>query len=56
MGLQAFYALVALAAFYADISDAVMFAGWAVLGLSQRFVIKLMVRHRQAFLLRQEEA
>ena len=56
MGLQALYALVALAAFYAAVSDVVMFSCWAILGLSQRFVIKLMVRQRRAFLLRQEDA
>ena len=50
MGLQALYALVALAAYYANVSDVVMFAGWSALGVTQRFMIKLMVRQRQTYL------
>ena len=56
MGLQTLYALLALAAYYAEVSDVFMFFAWAVLGLLQRFSIKLMVKHRQSFLLRQGDA
>jgi len=51
-GLQAAYAIVALIGHFAQVPDVVMFTGWSVLGLSQRFVIKTMAKHRRAALLR----
>jgi len=52
-GLQAFYAIVALLAHFAQVPDFVMFASWSVLGLSQRFIINMIAkRHRAAHLRR----
>jgi len=48
-GLQAAYAIVALVGYFAQAPDVVMFTGWSVLGLSQRFIIRKIAqlhRHR----------
>ncbi len=45
--LQLLYAAAALAGYFADVPDYIMFSGWATLGLTQRFVIKsIAIQHR----------
>ena len=44
-GLQGLYACIGLLGHFAGVPDAAMFAGWSVLGLTQRFVIKTVARH-----------
>ncbi len=51
-GLQVGYALIALAGHFAGVPDFLMFAGWAVLGLTQRLVIRKISRYRRFVLLR----
>jgi UDP-GlcNAc:undecaprenyl-phosphate GlcNAc-1-phosphate transferase len=47
-GLQVSYAAVGVAGFHAGVPDYVMFAGWSVLGLSQRSVIRAIAKaHRR---------
>ncbi|MCO4813033.1 MAG: hypothetical protein KC572_15640 [Gammaproteobacteria bacterium] len=46
---QAGYVIVGIAGHEAAVSDAVMFALWAVLGVSQLFVIRLIARHYRAY-------
>jgi UDP-GlcNAc:undecaprenyl-phosphate GlcNAc-1-phosphate transferase len=46
-GLQGIYAMVGLVGHFANVPDVVMFAGWAVIGLSQRFaIVQLANQHR----------
>ena len=51
-GLQLGYALIALAGHFAGVPDFMMFAGWSVLGLTQRLVIRQISLYRRYFLLR----
>lgn len=52
-GLQAFYAIAALIGHFTHVPDVIMFTGWSVLGVTQRFVIRTMaIRHRAALLRR----
>lgn len=44
VSLQLLYAMVALVGFTAEVPDSVMFSGWAVVGISQRFLIKRIGR------------
>jgi len=56
IGLQAIYAVVALTGHFANVPDVVMFTGWSVLGLSQRFILQMMAtRHRAALLRRRHQ-
>ena len=48
VGLQLLYAAFALVAFSADVPDNLMFSGWAIAGLTQRFVIKRIARYFRA--------
>ncbi len=48
VSLQVIYAAVGLAGFHADVSETLMFACWALLGIVQRFTIRTFARiHRQ---------
>ena len=55
-GIQGVYAIVALIGHFTQVPDVVMFTGWSILGLSQRFIIKTMAGHRRAVLLRRRRA
>jgi len=44
VGFQLLYAMIALIGFSAEVPDSVMFSGWAVAGVSQRFAIKRVGR------------
>jgi UDP-GlcNAc:undecaprenyl-phosphate GlcNAc-1-phosphate transferase len=55
-GLQAFYAFVGLVGHFAHVPDAAMFISWSVLGLSQRFIIKLGATHHRNFVRRRRRA
>lgn len=44
VGFQLLYAMIALIGFIAEVPDSVMFSGWAVAAISQRFVIKRVAR------------
>ena len=47
-GLQALYATVAVFAFLAGVPDVILFAAWAILGLTQLMVIRaIATRHRK---------
>ena len=46
--LQTVYASIALAAHFASVPDAYLFAAWSVLGLSQSFVIRQIARAKRA--------
>lgn len=47
-GLQALYASIAVVAFFAGVPDFILFAAWAVLGLTQRMVIReIATQHRK---------
>jgi len=55
-GLQAIYAMLGLIGHFTNVPDVIMFTGWSVLGLSQRFVIrKIAARHRAALLRRRHQ-
>ena len=49
-GLQLVYAIAALAGHFGAVPDFVMFAGWSVLGLTQRMVINWIAKHSRLFL------
>jgi len=51
-GLQLAYALIALAGHFTGVPDFMMFAGWSVLGLTQRLVIRKISRYRRFVLVR----
>ena len=47
-GLQALYATIAIVAHFAGVPDSILFAAWAVLGLTQWMVIRaIVVQHRK---------
>jgi UDP-GlcNAc:undecaprenyl-phosphate GlcNAc-1-phosphate transferase len=48
-GLQLAYVSVALVGYFAAAPDFVMFAGWAILGFTQRFIIKWIAKHHRLF-------
>jgi len=51
-GLQLGYALIALAGHFSGVPDFMMFAGWSVLGITQRSVIRRISRYRRFVLVR----
>lgn len=51
-GIQAAYAIIAIGAHFAGIPDALMFATWSVLGLSQRWVIQTIAKRHRLYLFR----
>jgi len=51
-GLQAIYAISGLVGHFANVPDVVMFTAWSVLGLSQRFIIRMIAARHRATLLR----
>jgi UDP-GlcNAc:undecaprenyl-phosphate GlcNAc-1-phosphate transferase len=55
-GLQLVYAIIGLVGHFAGVSDKAMFTMWAVLGLSQRFIIRLVSRQSRAYRLRNRRA
>ena len=55
-GLQGFYAFVGLVGHFAEVPDAAMFTMWSVLGLTQRFFIKLVATHHRNFVRRRRHA
>jgi UDP-GlcNAc:undecaprenyl-phosphate GlcNAc-1-phosphate transferase len=55
-GLQALYASIGLLGHFAGFPDAAMFAAWSVLGLSQRFVIKMIARYWRGSRIRRHRA
>jgi hypothetical protein len=55
-GLQTAYALIAIGGHFSGVPDAALFAGWSVLGLSQRWVIKGVARRYRLHMLRKYRA
>ena len=55
-GMQCAYAIFGLVGHFARVSDAVMFALWAVLGFTQFFVIRFFARSRRAYRLKKRPA
>ncbi len=55
-GLQALYATIAVVAYLAAVPDFVLFAAWAILGLTQRMIIRaISTQHRKYILKLQRE-
>ena len=52
-GFQLVYATIGLLGHFTGVPDAVMFAGWSVIGLSQRWVIRIVARLHRRYLLSQ---
>ncbi len=48
-GLQLSYAVTGLVAHFAGVPDVIMFVGWAILGLTQRKVIKTIAKSHRAW-------
>ena len=51
-GLQALYALLGLAGYFASVPDVVMFTAWSVLGFTQLPVIRYISKHHRLWLRR----
>jgi UDP-GlcNAc:undecaprenyl-phosphate GlcNAc-1-phosphate transferase len=51
VGFQLVYATVGLVGHFSGVPDVVMFAGWSVLGLSQRWIIRKIARTHRHYLL-----
>ena len=46
-GLQALYALLGLAGYFAAVADVVMFTAWSVLGCTQLLVFRSISKHHR---------
>ena len=44
-GLQVIYAIIGLVAHFAGAGDTLMFAAWAVLGISQRWIVRSYAKY-----------
>lgn len=50
VGFQAAYAIIGLVGHFAGVPDAVMFAAWSILGLSQRRIIRKIAKSHRRYL------
>ncbi len=51
VGFQLLYAIIGLTGHFAGVPDVVMFSGWSILGLSQRWLIRKIAKNHRHYLL-----
>jgi hypothetical protein len=51
VGFQLVYAAVGLTGYFAGVPDVAMFAGWSIMGLSQRWLIRTIAKSHRLTLL-----